>query len=53
MSVLDTAGVMDIIVDGVLVRHPDDLEVDNEGQVIVYTGIYRWKDGSYHSEAEG
>lgn len=25
---------------------------DNDGQVILYTGIYRWSDGSYNSEAE-
>lgn len=30
----------------------DDLETDNEGQLIIYTSIYRWKDGTYHSEAE-
>lgn len=32
--------------------HPDDLDVDNQGQIVIYTGIYRWKDGSYHSEKE-
>jgi secreted PhoX family phosphatase len=31
---------------------PDNLETDNEGQLIIYTGIYRWKDGSYHDETE-
>lgn len=30
----------------------DDLDTDVDGQVIVTTGIYRWKDGSYHNEAE-
>lgn len=40
------------ILDGVSDFHPDNHETDNEGQLIIYTGIYRWKDGSYHDEAE-
>jgi hypothetical protein len=31
---------------------PCEMDTDNEGQLIIYTGIYRWKDGSYHDEAE-
>lgn len=27
-------------------------EEDNEGQLIIYTGIYRWKDGSYRNRQE-
>lgn len=30
--------------------HPDNLETDNEGQLVVHTGIYRHQDGSYHNE---
>jgi hypothetical protein len=29
-----------------------DVERDNEGQLILYTSIYAWQDGSYHDEAE-
>lgn len=27
-------------------------EMDNDGQILIYTGIYRWKDGTYRDEAE-
>ena len=30
----------------------DNLDVDDYGQVIVKTGIYRWSDGSYHDDIE-
>ena len=33
-------------------RHPDDMETDNEGQLIMYTGIYRQSDGSYADQPD-
>jgi hypothetical protein len=30
-------------------RNPDECDKDHEGQLVFYTGIYKWGDGSYHS----
>ncbi len=27
-------------------------EEDNQGQLVYYSGIFRWKDGTFHDEAE-
>lgn len=37
-----------------LVRHGslNDLEKDERGQLIVYTDLYMWKDGSIHDQPE-
>jgi len=42
--------IMDAVLDNL--ESINDLATDNEGQLIVYTGIYRWKDGSFHDTPE-
>ena len=30
----------------------NDLQTDNDGQLVYYTGIYRYRDGSLHDEVD-
>lgn len=30
----------------------DDFECNEIGQLVVYTNIFKWTDGSYHDQAE-
>lgn len=52
MATYTIAQVQDGIIDLVGGAHPGEMETDNEGQLVIYTGIYRWSDGSYHDEQE-
>jgi hypothetical protein len=30
----------------------DDYEVDNQGQIVIYTDLFRWNDGTIHTTPE-
>jgi hypothetical protein len=42
--------VIDAIVEAVQNGNPDDMEVTAEGEVVIYTGIIRRPDGTYHEK---
>lgn len=39
--------VIDNIADSVKDSHPDDFETDNSGQIIIYSNIWKWSDGTF------
>lgn len=45
MKTYTTSQVLDSLVD-------PSMDIDNEGQLIIYTGFYRWKDGTIRDEPE-
>ncbi len=53
MATFTIAEVQDSIVDQVGGPHlVSQMETDNDGQLVLYTGIFKWSDGTYHDEAE-
>ncbi len=52
MSQLHEIDVADKIIDAITETPPDDMKTDQNGQLVVNTGVYRWKNGSYHDEVE-
>lgn len=31
---------------------PESADTDNDGQIVVYTGLFRWEDGTIREEPE-
>lgn len=50
MAQLTIEQVRKLLQDGAL---EDDLgNADNDGQIVLYTGVYLWSDGTYHDDDE-
>lgn len=52
MAVLTETEVVRQMVELVTQEHPDLMDTDNQGQLVIYTGIFQWQDGTYHDEVE-
>jgi hypothetical protein len=52
MQTFTAQEVMDDIIEGCSDSHPNDLPTDSDGQLLIYTGIYKWNDGTFHDEMD-
>jgi hypothetical protein len=52
MTQFSVSEIQDHLSDMVGGVHPSEMATDNDGQLLVYTGIYRWRDGTYHDQSE-
>ena len=43
--------VKENIIEGLLVNE-DHVDIAEDGEVVIHTGMYRWADGSYHNQVE-
>jgi hypothetical protein len=50
MAVIDPKDVQTLRVN--VSPYLGDCELDNYGQLVFYSGIFQWSDGSYHDEPE-
>lgn len=52
MSKLKEENAYDKIATETIDKELDNYETDDNGQLILKTGVYRWADGSYHTQSE-
>lgn len=52
MKTLTVAEFQDYLAELVQDAKPCELELDNEGQITIYTGVYYWQDGTLHDQPE-
>lgn len=52
MRTFTVAEVEDIMIEVASDIQPGEAIVDESGQIIMYTGIYRWSDGSFRDVSE-
>lgn len=47
-----TRGQVDLALFGNPALDGADIRTDNQGQIVIYTRIFRWDDGTYHDEPD-
>jgi len=52
MKIYTVAEVEDIMIEAASDTHPSEAIIDEDGQIIMHTGIYRWNDGTFRDVAE-
>lgn len=52
MRTFNVPEAQEVIIDMTNGIDPREMEVDNHGQLLIYTGLFRWEDGTYRDEPD-